>query len=209
MLSESPLRILVSDGNQLFCDLIGEYFGKQKLFEITIAESLEQTLQIIDEAGPFDVVLINVELPDLKGIEGVRACVMKNAPKYVAILAGIPINGMLQELVDIGVMGVLSTRITARSLQNALQLIATGDPYISLTLMHEDEAGTSVARAALSPREMTVLRYLGEGWPNREISNELGLSESTVKMHVQSICRKLGARNRTQAVLNAHDSGML
>ncbi len=61
----------------------------------------------------------------------------------------------------------------------------------------------------MSSREMTVLSYLGEGKKNKQIAVSLGLSEGTVKMHVMSICKKLDATNRTHAVINARNTGLL
>jgi DNA-binding NarL/FixJ family response regulator len=66
-----------------------------------------------------------------------------------------------------------------------------------------------VKNGQLSDKEMEVLSYLAEGKPNKEIANELNLAEPTVKMHVTAICRKIGAQNRTQAVVMARDLGLV
>jgi DNA-binding NarL/FixJ family response regulator len=78
-----------------------------------------------------------------------------------------------------------------------------------LHLMQDEPNKKTSDTGPLSGREMTVLGYLGEGRKNKEIAMTLGLSEGTVKMHVMSICKKLEATNRTQAVVIARDMGLL
>jgi len=78
-----------------------------------------------------------------------------------------------------------------------------------LSLMRDDMNTTQSETNPLSAREMTVLTYLGEGMQNKEIANAINLSEATIKMHVKSICKKLDANNRTHAVINARDLGIL
>ena len=75
--------------------------------------------------------------------------------------------------------------------------------------MQDEPKKRAAESGPLSGREMTVLGHLGEGRKNKEIASALGLSEGTVKMHVMSICRKLEATNRTQAVVIARDIGLL
>jgi DNA-binding NarL/FixJ family response regulator len=70
-------------------------------------------------------------------------------------------------------------------------------------------ASRTVRHGQLSDKEMTVLSFLAQGKQNKEIANDLQLAEPTVKMHVTSICRKLGAQNRTQAVIMARDLGLV
>lgn len=116
---------------------------------------------------------------------------------------------MMREVVALGAMGILTKNMSASSLENAIRLINSGDPFIPLSLMQAEPEPCAKKESPLSDREMTVLKCLGEGWPNKEIAASLSLSEATIKMHVQSVCRKLNARNRTQAVINGRDTGLL
>ncbi len=84
--------------------------------------------------------------------------------------------------------------------------MANGGRYVPVELIETQRIRSREAsKAPLSDREMTVLALLAEGKPNREIGEALSLAEATVKMHVKSICSKLGANNRTQAVIVARD----
>ena len=99
--------------------------------------------------------------------------------------------------------------IPARSLANAIRFIDAGETYMPLSLMREEANAPTSDSGPLSNREMTVLQYLGEGKQNKEIAKALDLTEATIKMHVKSICKKLTANNRTHAVINARDLGLL
>ncbi|WP_283179169.1 response regulator transcription factor [Gemmobacter sp. 24YEA27] len=92
-----------------------------------------------------------------------------------------------------------------KSLTNAIRFMAAGERYFPLELIQENKATQKAFVSPLSDREVSVLNLLADGMPNREIGENLGLAEATVKMHVKSICRKLGVTNRTQAVIQARN----
>lgn len=88
--------------------------------------------------------------------------------------------------------------------------MVAGEQYLPLELVRDRQSGPkSFGNVQISEREMAVLAYLVEGKQNKEIANELKLAEPTIKMHVTAICRKLGAQNRTQAVVIARDMGLV
>jgi ATP/maltotriose-dependent transcriptional regulator MalT len=87
--------------------------------------------------------------------------------------------------------------------------MAAGETYVPMDLMNERNAVREAMDTPLSDREYSVLWPLADGLSNREIGADLGLAEPTVKMHVQSICRKLGVNNRTQAVVTARNLNLI
>lgn len=127
----------------------------------------------------------------------------------VAIITGNPTRNLMKQALDAGAAGIISKSLPIRSLANSIRFIHSGETYMPLHLMQEDQSSKSTDAGPLSAREMTVLGYLGEGRKNKEIAMSLGLSEGTVKMHVMSICKKLEATNRTQSVIIARDMGLL
>ena len=126
-----------------------------------------------------------------------------------AIITGNPTRNLMKQALDAGAAGIISKSLPIRSLANSIRFIYSGETYMPLHLMQEDQSSKSTDNGPLSAREMTVLGYLGEGRKNKEIAMSLGLSEGTVKMHVMSICKKLEATNRTQSVIIARDMGLL
>ena len=127
----------------------------------------------------------------------------------VAIITGNATRNLMNQSLDAGAAGIISKSLPMRSLANSIRFIHSGETYLPLYLMQDEPNKKAVDSGPFSGREMTVLGHLGEGRKNKEISSALGLSEGTVKMHVMSICRKLEATNRTQAVVIARDIGLL
>ena len=132
-----------------------------------------------------------------------------NEGNPVAIITSNPTPRMLQEIMGAGAAGVILKTTPARSLANAIQFINSGERYLPLELISaQSQPQPALRNGQLSDKEMEVLTYLAEGKANKEIANELDLAEPTVKMHVTAICRKLGAQNRTHAVVLARDLGI-
>jgi len=109
---------------------------------------------------------------------------------------------------DQGATGFIPKTLPLRTLGHAIRLIADGEVFLPADYMRRAYAGESTG-FGLKPREMRVLALLCEGMQNKEIGRELGMEEVIVKMDVKAICRKLGVRNRTQAVIAAHKYGIL
>jgi DNA-binding NarL/FixJ family response regulator len=107
-----------------------------------------------------------------------------------------------------GANGFIPKTLPLKTVAHALRFIAAGEVYVPadvlLRMRTRDDGGLG-----LKPREMRVLGFLNEGMQNKEIGREIGVEETIVKMDVKSICRKLGVRNRTQAVLAARKHGVV
>ena len=177
---------------------------------VTTAKDLDAGLEQIDEKGPFDVVLLDLNMPGMNGVSGLRRAIKANDGKPVAIITGSPSPRMLDEIMNSGASGIVLKTTAVRSLANAIRFMHSGEHYMPLELVRERQTSSRTVRhGQLSEKEMTVLSFLAEGKQNKEIANDLQLAEPTVKMHVTSICRKLGAQNRTQAVIMARDLGIV
>ncbi|QIE43606.1 response regulator transcription factor [Meridianimarinicoccus aquatilis] len=203
------IRILIADDHEMVLDMLRLFLEKVEDFEITTANTLDKALEEIGKSGSFSIVLLDYDMPGMNGLKGLTRCIEVNKPGPVALLTGNASHSLMQDVIALGAMGILTKNMSANSLENAIRLINSGDPYIPMSLMQAEPVSAARKESKLTDREMTVLKCLGEGWPNKEIAASLGLSEATIKMHVQSVCRKLDARNRTRAVINARDNGLL
>jgi two-component system, NarL family, nitrate/nitrite response regulator NarL len=156
------------------------------------------------------VVLLDLNMPGMNGIAGLKRAIRLNEGRPVAIITSNPGPRMLQEIMGAGAAGVILKTTPARSLGNAIQFIHAGERYLPMELMYGASEPNPVLRnGQLSDKEADVLGHLAEGKPNKEIAKALDLAEPTVKMHVTAICRKIGAQNRTQAVVLARDLGLV
>lgn len=205
----SEIRILVADDHEMILDIARMYLEQQGDMSVVTVMDLDAALAAFRDEGPFDIVLLDYQMPGMDGLSGLVKMVSLAEDRPVAIITGNPTRNLMKQALDAGAAGIISKSLPIRSLANSIRFIHSGETYIPLHLMQEDESSKSTDTGPLSAREMTVLGYLGEGRKNKEIAMSLGLSEGTVKMHVMSICKKLEATNRTQSVIIARDMGLL
>lgn len=201
------ISVLVADDHEMVLEMIEMFLSQAPDFEVKTAHSLDEALEVIAENGPFDVVLLDLVMPGMDGVTGIHKAVEANDGKPVAIITGNPSNRHVIDIIEAGAAGIILKTTHMRTLANALRFIAAGEQYIPRELTIDRELSEGNENCLLSPRETQVLSYLVEGMPNKDIGQAMRLAEPTVKMHVRSICSKLGAQNRTQAVLRAKDMG--
>ncbi|MFD1913165.1 response regulator transcription factor [Halodurantibacterium flavum] len=202
------IRLLVADDHDMVLEMISMFLSAQPDIHVQTASSFDEALGRIDAEGHFDILLLDYNMPGMNGISGVLRGIKANGGRPVAILTGNPTRRLVDEAVDAGAAGVIPKTNSVRSLVNAIRFIHAGEQYLPMELLRERAPEEGVSSSRLSEREMLVLSHLAEGKPNKTIASDLNLAEATVKMHVKSICRKLGVTNRTQAVIVSRDRGL-
>jgi DNA-binding NarL/FixJ family response regulator len=167
-----------------------------------------------------DVVLMDVRMPGLNGLEATReiALALRNPPR-VLVLTTFDLDEYVYEALRAGASGFLLKDAPADQLVGAIRVVAEGGaliaPSVTRRLIEEfarrPVAGAQDApwRDELTAREIEVLRLLARGRSNQEIAAELIVGDATVKTHVAHLLRKLGARDRTQAVVLAYEAGLV
>ena len=207
--TDKQIRILVADDHEMILDVARMYLDQQGDMSVVTVPDLDAALNAFREEGPFDIVILDYQMPGMDGLAGLQKMVALAGDHPVAIITGNATRNLMNQSLDAGAAGIISKSLPMRSLANSIRFIHSGETYMPLHLMHDEPKKGAAESGPLSGREMTVLGHLGEGRKNKEIASTLGLSEGTVKMHVMSICRKLEATNRTQAVVIARDMGLL
>ncbi|MEQ8897304.1 MAG: response regulator transcription factor [Roseovarius sp.] len=202
------VRVLVADDHEMILEMIELFLSQTGEFEVLTARSLTDAVEEIKKNGPFDVVLLDFVMPGMKGIVGLKMAIQANEGKPVGIITGNPSGRNVTDIVNAGAAGIVLKTTPMRTLANALQFMAAGEMYLPRQITIDREKEIDDANALLSRKESQVLAQLVEGLSNREIGEALKLAEPTIKMHVRSICGKLEAKNRTQAVLRAKELGL-
>ena len=168
-----------------------------------------------------DVVLMDIRMPTMDGLEATRRVVEQAPECRVLILTTFNLDRYVYAALAAGASGFLLKDVTPEHLAAAVRLVDTGDallaPSITRRLVERFASGApghgspAIHRdlAALTPRELDVLTRMGRGLSNAELARELSLSEATVKTHVAHIFGKLSLRDRAQAVVLAYETGLV
>jgi DNA-binding NarL/FixJ family response regulator len=167
-----------------------------------------------------DVVLMDVRMPRLDGLEATRRLVEAGSRARIVILTTYDLDEYVHQAIRAGASGFLLKDVQPAQLVEAIRVVAAGDallaPSVTRRLLErfastlpDRDGGPPPGLKTLTERELEVLRLLASGCSNAELAERLFLSEATVKTHVSSILRKLGLRDRVQAVILAYDAGLV
>jgi DNA-binding NarL/FixJ family response regulator len=213
------LRVLIVEDENLVRQGIRKLLELDSRIEITAeAGDGEEALKLIAGTKP-DVVLLDVRMPRLDGLGVLRALKSRPDAPPCLVLTTFADRDLVLETIREGAKGFLRKDVSLSQLVGAIETLAAGgtclQPAVTESLLRGLHASGSVSAPApammetLTPREIEVLRLLAAAYTNREIAEALGTAEGTVKIHVSNILGKLGARDRTQAVLRSLEMGLV
>ncbi len=173
------------------------------------AENGEEAVTLCADRSP-DVVLMDLEMPVLDGVEATRRIAAAHPGVAVVVLTSFSDRDQILEALDAGAIGYLLKDAEPHELEKAVRAAARGeaplDPRAGRALLSARDAASPLE--ALSGREREVLELVSRGLPNKLIARELSISEKTVKTHLTSVFRTLGVTDRTQAALWAERHGV-
>ncbi|MFD4657483.1 response regulator [Kitasatospora sp. NPDC058444] len=222
-MNEQLLRVVVVDDQALVRTGFRLILESEGIEVVTEAEDGEQAVAAVRRCRP-DVVLMDIRMPGLDGLEAARRILADGAqePPRIIMLTTFDLDHYVYAAMAAGASGFLLKDVTPEHLVAAVRLVRTGDallaPAITRRLVErfarpDDPGGAAVAPhrelGTLTPRELEVTTLLARGLSNAELAARLGLSEATVKTHVARILGKLGLRDRAQVVVAAYETGLV
>ena len=213
------IRVLIADNHRLFREGLCRILSREQGIQI-VGEAVNglQAINMVKELKP-DVVLLDVRMPEMDGIQVIQPIHYKSPKTKALMLTAAVDEAKIFQSLKVGAKGYLSKDSSVSDLVKAIQTVHRGELWVERKLMSrffDQEAFANSAggnprgktKEGLTPREQEALRHLCAGSTNKEIAEELFISEKTVKSHVNSIFKKLNVTRRLQAILYAINKGL-
>jgi DNA-binding NarL/FixJ family response regulator len=213
------VRVLIADDQALVRSgfrMILE--AKEDMEVVGEAGDGAEAVELVERLAP-DVVLMDVRMPGVDGIEATRRIAASGSPARLVILTTYDVDEYVFSALRAGASGFLLKDVRPAELTDAIRIVARGDallaPGVTRRLLDRfagvlpDDSARPTDLDELTEREVEVLRFVALALSNAEIAARLVLTEATVKTHVSSVLRKLGLRDRVQAVVFAYDVGLV
>jgi DNA-binding NarL/FixJ family response regulator len=202
-------EILVVDDHPLMCDALSATLGYAfGLSRVRVAASLAAALANIREEGAPDAVVLDLNLPDAEGVEGVIVLRRFIGDAPITVISADLDPAVVSAVVAAGARGYVGKLLPRAKMVEAFSRMWAGETVVPEGCENPGEEAEEAADlvrsfASLTPQQMNILRLICQGRPNKIISYELSIAEATVKTHIAAIMSKINVSNRTQAALLA------
>jgi DNA-binding NarL/FixJ family response regulator len=208
-----PIRVLIVDDHVIVREGLHILISEEPGFEVVgMAGESETAVSLVKKHKP-DVVLMDLVMPGLDGIETTKRVLGENPSTHVLVLTTFADDQRVRDAIQAGAIGYLLKDVLKPELLNAIRSAADGKPTLhpeaQQFLMKHVAGGDIYPHDSLTSREFNILKLIAEGRSNKEIALALHLTEGTVKGYVSTIFDKLGVEDRTQAALYAVKQGLV
>lgn len=208
------MKILIADDHALFRDGLAMRLEEIVPNAVILqASSYSQVFKILQNESQIDVLILDVEMQDMPWLESLKQ-IHALAPKMkIIVVSASEDSRTIRTILGTGVKGYIPKRSEVKVFNNALKLIIEGGSYVPPNLFENAPlnalSGRNIGIKTLTTRQSQVLDLIAQGKSNKQIAYDMGVSESTVKLHINALLRSLHVNNRTQAVITAQKIGLI
>jgi two-component system nitrate/nitrite response regulator NarL len=227
------MRILIADDHVLFREALIQFISALRpKWVIETTGTYDDAKAQLDEGQSYDLIMLDLRMPGMNGLDGLEQMVIANPKQKVCILSGVAEDHHIKSAVKLGARAYFPKTLSGKILVKGIEHVVEGKKFIPMdgdgitvqpsyydghdTITPGNERGGDVNQdkikfdilARLTPREKDVMEYIAQGLSNKDIARELDLQIATIKLHVSGLCKKLEVENRTQAAIMAHQYGL-
>ena len=210
------MRMLLADDHPIVLEAFSQHLLRAfPGSEQVLATSLPEVAALIEAGSEFDLVVMDYRMPGMGETFNLPDMVAEFAPVPVAVISGVAETADVRDILASGVRGFIPKTMNSEAIGAALSVILAGGSFVPAELSMQAQAlqdkidKEPTPGHDLTPREWDVLQELGKGATNKNIARALKIQEVTVKLHVQRVLEKLGAKNRSEAAIIAIRQGMI
>ena len=207
------IKVLLVDDHALFRDGM-RYVLQQLADEVEILDTgnFNEALKLAQENADIDIALLDLNMPDSEGVPSLQHFHQRFPDVPLVIVSGSDQRDDIENVMNLGAMGFISKMSASKVMLSALRIVLDGGVYVPPQLLQQAVAKLEVGQAlsdkrsqraskyGLTPRQSQVLKMMGDGFSNKDISKQLDLAEGTVKIHVAAIYQALHVGTRLDAV---------
>ena len=210
------IRLMLVDDHQMLRQGLRRSLEEEGFYVVGEASDGDEAVRLVPAAKP-DVILMDVSMPDMDGVEATRRILQTDPDKRVVMLTMHADKDLIDAAIKAGAVGYLTKDCSTDEVIEAVRMAANGEtalsPQLAKTMLSEvrkiDEKAAREEDRLVTKREEEVLQLIADGCSTPEVAQKLYISQKTVKNHLASIYEKLNARDRTQAVLLAVRMGIV
>lgn len=205
--SDSNIRILIVDDHPVVRVGLTSMLAMQPGIEVIGSVSSGEEALAVLEKKSMDLVMLDLRMPGMNGIDTLLSIKRKAIPVHVMVLTSYETDEDIYRAIQAGAEGYLLKNTSQREVSDAIRAVCAGNRYIPRSIA--SRLAERMTRSELTPRELEILKILAKGLTNKQIGHALGISDNTVRNHINSIIEKLEVCDRTEATKTAIQRGII